>query len=96
MFQKVSNRNVGFILPGGLTAVLEHLKKISRKTFKNLLILAVLIPFLFTIPATAQVMTAVSQTAAVATATQTTTDEATQKRIEELIAQLGDKRARAI
>ena len=91
MFQKVSNRNVGFTLPGGLTVVLKHLKKKSRKILKNLLILAGLAPFLFTRPATAQVRTTVLQTAVVPAATQTTTDEATQKRIEELITQLGDK-----
>jgi len=87
----VSNRNVGFTLPGGLTAVLKHLKKKSRKTLKVFLIIAGLIPFLFTKPVIAQVRTAVPQTSVVPAATQMPTDEATQKRIEELIAQLGDK-----
>jgi len=92
MFQKVPNRNVGFTLPGGLTATPKHLKKKSRKILKSLLIIAVLTPFLFTVSAKSQGKTAVPQTAVVSAASQTPTDEDTQKRIEELIAQLGDKR----
>ncbi len=93
MFKIVPNRNVGFTLPGGLTATTKHLKKTSHKTLKVLFILAGLIPFLFTKSAIAQFKIAVIQKTAVAVATQTTTDDAIQKRIEELIAQLGDKRA---
>jgi len=92
MFQKVPNRNVGFTLPGGLTATPKHLKKKSRKILKSLLIIAVLTPFLFTVSAKSQGKTALPQTAVVSAASQTPTDEDTQKRIEELIAQLGDKR----
>ncbi len=91
MFQKVPSRNVSFTLPGELTVVLKHLKKTSRKTLNVLFILAVLAPFLFTRLATAQVRTEALQTTVVPIAKQTPTDEATQKRIEELIAQLGDK-----
>jgi len=93
MFQNVSNRNAGFTLFERLTFVLKRPKQTSHKTLKNLLIMAGLLPFLFTKPATAQVITAVPHIAAVPSATQMPTDEATKKRIEGLIAQLGDKRA---
>jgi len=88
MFRKVSNRNVVFTLPYELNVVLQRLKLISRNNLKNLLILASLIALLCTKPATAQVKTSVIQTAAVAVATQTPTDEDTQKQIDELIAQI--------
>ena len=91
MFQKVPSRNAGFTLPGGLTEVLKNLKKKSLKNIRVLLIIAGLIPFLFTVPVTSQVRTAIQQIAAVPAATQMPTDEATQKRIEELIAQLENK-----
>ncbi len=92
MFQKVPNRKVVFALPGGLTTVREHLKKKSCKNLKNLLIIAGLTPFLFTKPATAQFRTEVPQTVTSAEAAQNITDEATQKRIDELITQLGHHR----
>jgi len=90
MYQRLLIWNVVFTIPGGLIVTLQHLNVAFCKISKSLFLLALLTSFLCTKVAIAQVITEDSQTVTSAEATQTTTDEATQKRIEELIVQLGN------
>lgn len=85
MFRNVSNWIVGLLLPVAPTVVPDRRKPTLNRSLRNLLIFTGLIASLFTEPAAAQVAPKGPRSAAVPAATQT--DEATRKRIAELIAQ---------
>jgi len=88
MHQNASNRILSILLNGVLAVVLERPKLTFTRGPGKLLILAGSISFLLARSATARVRPESLETEAAPAATQTTADEATRKRIEELIAQL--------
>ena len=92
MYRDVSSRIVGFLPPATPTVLCESPRQVSNSILRSLLVLG-FVPFLFVERGTAQVLEQAPRRTPVPAATPTTTDEATQKRIKELTAQLGDEQA---
>ncbi len=94
MCRETLNRNSSFVLTVPPTVALEPTRRTFNDFLRNLLVLGFVL-FLFTGRGTAQVLERAPQRAPVAAVPNATTDEATERQIEELVKRLGGKRPQA-